>query len=68
MGTLRDADGLRVENPGQPGARLFPESERVFRVAPDRGQVSFELAPDGRVTGLTLHKLSDVFARRVGDL
>ena len=62
----RDAEGgLRVINPGQPTATLFPESETLFRIAPDRGQVSFRVTDDGRVEGLTLHKQADVFAERV---
>lgn len=57
--------GLQVHNQGQPPAELFPESSTVFRLAPDRGQVTFHLASDGRVTGLTLHKGQDVHASRV---
>ena len=34
--------GLKVINSGQDDASLFPESESVFRIAPDRGQVSFK--------------------------
>ncbi len=64
---VREGDGLRVENPGQPAARLFPESDVSFRIAPDRGTVTFRVAADGSVDGLTLHKQVDVFARRVGD-
>lgn len=59
--------GLQVHNPGQPPAALFPESSTVFRLAPDRGQVRFHLASDGRVTGLTLHKGRDVHASRVAE-
>lgn len=65
---LRDGDGLRVVNPDRSEARLFPESERSFRIAPDRGTVTFELDADGRVSGLTLHRQADLFARRVGAL
>lgn len=58
-------DGLRVHNPGQPAAELFPEAPTVFRLAPDRGQVSFQRASDGTVTSLTLHKGQDVVAQRL---
>lgn len=51
---------------GDPEARLFPESESTFRIAPDEGQVSFQRA-EGRVTGLTLHRGGDGFARRLSD-
>ncbi len=64
----RHKDGLRVENPNQPSAFLFPESEVLFRIAPDRGQVTFKVAADGKVEGLTLHKQIDIFAKRVGDV
>lgn len=64
----RDGEGLRVETPGQPDARLFPESEVSFRLIPDRGQVTFHVAPDGSVEGLTLHKQRDMKAKRLGDL
>lgn len=59
------AGGLRVVHPGQGDATLYPESETKFRIAPDRGQVTFHVAPDGAVTGLTLHKQTDVYAKRV---
>jgi hypothetical protein len=62
---VREGNALRVENPGQPHATLFPESETSFRIAPDRGTVTFELASDGTVTGLTLHKQIDLFAVRL---
>ncbi len=62
---LRDGDALLVQNPGQPDARLVPESGVSFRIAPDRGTVTFAVAPDGTVEGLTLHKQIDAFARRV---
>ncbi|MEM6793422.1 MAG: carcinine hydrolase/isopenicillin-N N-acyltransferase family protein [Acidobacteriota bacterium] len=65
---LREGAGLRVVNPGQSDAELFPESESVFRMVPDRGQVSFRISPEGEVLGLTLHKEIDVYAPRVGDL
>jgi len=59
-------DGLRVHNPGQPPADLFPEAATVFRLAPDRGQVTFHVPTDGSISGLTLHKASDdVHAARV---
>jgi len=60
-----DSGGLTVHNPGQGPAELFPESETKFRIAPDRGQVSFELDPSGHVRGLTLHKQADVYAERL---
>lgn len=58
-------DGLRVHNPGQPAAELFPEAPTVFRLAPDRGQVSFQRAGNGTVISLTLHKGQDVVAQRL---
>ncbi len=58
-------DGLLVHNPGQPPATLIPESESVFRLMPDRGQVTFQLSDSGEVTGLTLHKGQDVKAKRI---
>lgn len=64
---IRDGDGLRVENPGQPTARLVAESETSFRIVPDRGQVTFRVGADGRVEGLTLHKQIDVWAERVDE-
>jgi hypothetical protein len=58
-------EGLVVHNPGQPSATLFPESKSVFRIAPDRGQVTFHLSEAGDVTGLTLHNARDVNAKRI---
>lgn len=64
--TVRVGDGgLWVSNPGSPDAFLFPENETQFRLAPDRGQVSFELGPDGQVVALVLHKQRDVRAARL---
>ncbi|MEM1179289.1 MAG: DUF3471 domain-containing protein, partial [Acidobacteriota bacterium] len=63
----REGDELRVHGP-EGVAHLFAESERVFRLAPDRGQVSFTVAADGSVDGMTLHKQADLYAARVGDL
>ena len=61
----RDGDELRVINPGQPDAILYAESETLFRLKPDRGQVSFQLDASGEVMGLTLHKQVDLVAKRV---
>jgi hypothetical protein len=63
----RENNELRVINPGQPAAHLFPETETQFRVKPDRGQVSFHLDADGTVTGFTLHKQNDQHAKRVNE-
>lgn len=60
-------DGLRVHNPGQPPASLLPETPTVFRIAPDRGQVTFHVEPSGQIRGLTLHKGRDVYASRIQD-
>ena len=60
-------DGLRVINEGQSDAILFPESETVFRISPDRGQVSFQMNEQNDVISLTLHKQIDVVAKRVGN-
>lgn len=60
------ADGLKVSNPGQDSAILFPESATMFRIAPDRGQVSFQLNNEN-VVSLTLHKQIDVTAKRISD-
>ena len=59
-----DGDNLRVINPGQPDATLFPESETRFRIAPDRGQVSFDVDAGGAVTGIVLHRGADMRAIR----
>ncbi len=59
-------EGLLVHNPGQSVAKLFPETKTIFRIAPDRGQVSFEVSETGQASGLTLHKGQDVKATRVG--
>jgi len=58
---------LLVENPGQPVATLFPESSTTFRIAPDRGQVTFVLedATAPQSSGLILHKARDLKAVRV---
>ena len=58
---------LLVENPGQPVATLFPESNTSFRIAPDRGQVTFIFSDesDARASGLILHKARDLKAIRV---
>ena len=61
----RDGNELRVINPGQPDAVLFAESNTLFRVKPDRGQVTFTLDEDGTVEGLILHKQIDLVAKRV---
>jgi len=62
----RDGEELRVINPGQPAAILYSETENVFRLKPDRGQVTFNVDADGAVTGMTLHKQRDMHAKRVG--
>jgi len=65
---VRRGDGvLLVENPGQPVAALIPESNTSFRIAPDRGQVTFVFRAenDAVPTGLILHKGRDVRANRV---
>ena len=67
---IRQENGaLLVDNPGQPVAELFPESPTVFRLSPDRGQVSFQLDEDdpNQVTGLILHKARDMKAIRIDD-
>ncbi len=58
---------LLVENPGQPVATLFPESSTTFRIAPDRGQVTFTFddTSDPQSSGLILHKARDLKAVRV---
>ena len=56
---------LAVRTPGHPGATLVPESQTQFRIAPDRGTVTFDVTEDGDVNGLTLHKQADVYAKRV---
>lgn len=58
---------LLVESPGQSVATLMPESATSFRIAPDRGQVTFVFgAPsDASPTGLILHKGRDLRAIRV---
>lgn len=61
----RDGNSLRVKNSGQPDATLYPETETIFRIAPDRGTVSFHVSAEGIVEGLTLHKGRDVYAARV---
>jgi len=60
---------LLVENPGQPVATLFPESSTTFRIAPDRGQVTFVLedATAAQSSSLILHKARDLKAVRVAD-
>jgi len=59
--------GLTVHNPGQEPATLFPETQTTFRIAPDRGQVSFDVGPDGTVKGFTLHKQQDIYAGRIDE-
>lgn len=64
--SIEVTDGLlRVINPGQPDALLYPESETVFRLHPNPGQVSFQIDATGAVTGLTLHRAIDLVATRV---
>jgi hypothetical protein len=63
----RENNELQVVNPGQPIAHLFPETETLFRIKPDRGQVSFTVDEKGSVTGITLHRQRDMHATRVGD-
>lgn len=65
---ITQQDGvLLVENPGQPVATLLPESSTSFRIAPDRGQVTFVFddASDALSSGLILHKGRDLKAVRV---
>ena len=57
--------GLTLSTPGQSSSELFPESDNVFRIAPDRGQLTFDISASGEVTGLTLNKRIDQKARRV---
>lgn len=63
-----EGEGLKVIVPGQPDASLFPETGTVFRIAPDKGQVSFQLDARGLPTGFTLHRQIDLVAKRVRDL
>ncbi len=65
----REGGVLLVENPGQPVATLFPESSTSFRIAPDRGQVTFVLedVTAAQCSGLILHKARDLKAVRVRD-
>jgi len=62
-----DGGVLLVDNPGQPLAVLIPESSTSFRIAPDRGQVTFLLSGNSkeRATGMILHKARDLKAVRV---
>lgn len=60
-------NGLKVVKEGQPDELLFPESEQMFRLNPDRGQVSFQFDANNRVVSLTLHKQIDVVAKRISD-
>lgn len=63
---IERVDGvLVVHHPGQPDASLYPEGEALFRIAPDRGQVSFVLDAQQQVTGLILHKGQDLKADKV---
>lgn len=64
----RDGTRLKVKAGEQPEAELFPEFDTVFRIAPDRGQVTFKLGTDGKVRELVLHKGRDLRAARVGPL
>ncbi len=65
----REGDALMIQLPGIPKLRLRAESERDFFVAENtRVSVSFEVASDGRVTGLLLKSpAGDASARRVED-
>ncbi len=57
--------GLTVYNPGQDPATLFPETDTVFRIAPDRGLVTFHVFDPPNVEGFTLHKQANIFAKRL---
>jgi len=63
----RSGSVLLVDNPGRPTAELFPESTLSFRIAPDRGQVTFltSESESTKITGLILHKGQDLRAVRV---
>lgn len=61
----RREDRLLVKSPGKPDAVLFPEGEGVFRIHPDRGQVSFRSAPSKKASAMVVHKQKDVILKRV---
>jgi len=56
---------LVVQNPDQTNSVLFPETECIFRIAPDRGMVTFQRKGSGAVTGLILHKGKDGHAAKI---
>ncbi|PCJ52056.1 MAG: hypothetical protein COA73_16625 [Candidatus Hydrogenedentota bacterium] len=55
-------EGLKVIVAGQPDAELYPEMPTVFRISPDRGQVTFHLNEDGTPEGFTLQRDVDLHA------
>ncbi len=60
---VRDA-GLAFVLDGQEDALMYPESETLFRFVKG-GQASFELASDGSVSAMILHRNGDHRASRV---
>ena len=55
--TVTRTDGhLFAQLTGQPPVELFPESSTSFFIKVVDAQVTFQLGPDGRATGLVLHQ------------
>lgn len=52
----REGDGLFVQATGQGKLPVFPESETAFFYKVVDAQLTFELGPDGKATGLVLHQ------------
>lgn len=63
-----DAGGLTVSHEGQPDAQLVFEGKGRFRIAPDRGLVTFHGNEQGETTHAMLHKQVDVRMERLGGL
>lgn len=51
----RSGDALVVQATGQPPLTLTPESDRVF-AGPEGVRVAIDIEPDGRATGLMIHR------------
>jgi CubicO group peptidase (beta-lactamase class C family) len=52
----RDGDRLFVQMAGRPAFEVFPDSPKDFFLKVVEAQLTFQVAPDGRVTGLVLHQ------------
>ena len=64
---MRTGDRLFAQITGQPAIEIFPESPTDFFFRAVDAQITFQLGPDGRATGLILHQNAAAICRAKPD-